>query len=86
MEPVTVLTFNEPEHAQPIKERLEAAGVVAAIYDERKLQKFWYISDPLGGIRLRVDRKDYERAQDLLREWHKTDGMLREAIHCPDCA
>ena len=85
MEPVTVLTFNEPEHAQPIKERLEAAGVVAAIYDERKLQKFWYISDPLGGIRLRVDRKDYERAQDLLREWHKTDGMLREAIHCPDC-
>src|SRR6185503_10430952 len=37
MEPVTVLTFNEPEHAEPLKQRLEQAGIPAAIYDERRL-------------------------------------------------
>lgn len=84
MEPVTVLTFNEPEQAEPIKQRLDQAGIHATIYDERKLQRFAFVCDPLAGIRLRVDRKDYERAQELVREWGKTDE-LRDAIHCPEC-
>src|SRR4051812_14544847 len=86
MTPVTVLTFNEPEDAEVVKTRLESAGVPAAIYDERKVQRFWYMAEPLAGIRLRVDRKDYERAQEFLHEWARTDGdALRQAIHCPEC-
>ena len=85
MKPVTVLTFNEPERPEPVKTRLELAGIPAAIHDERAIQKFCYLSEPLAGIHVRVDRKDYERAQKLLREWARTDGVLRDAIHCPDC-
>jgi hypothetical protein len=86
MDVVTVLTFNEPEQAEPLKQRLEQAGIHAQIYDERKLQRFGFLSpEPLAGIRLRVDRKDFERARELLREWHEREGALRDAIHCPEC-
>ena len=85
MKPVTVLTFNEPKRTEPIKARLERAGIAAAIYDERNVQKLCYLSEPLAGIHLRVDRKDYDRALELLHEWARTDGALCDAIHCPEC-
>lgn len=85
MDPVTVLTFNEPEQAEPLKQRLEQAGISAAVYDERKLQRAFLSPQPLAGIRLRVDRKDFERARELLWGWHQRDGVLRDAIHCPEC-
>src|SRR5688572_18392115 len=85
MEPITVLTFNEPEQAEPLKQRLEQAGIHAAIYDERKLQRAFLARESLAGIRLRVDRKDFERARELLAEWHAREGVLRDVIHCPEC-
>lgn len=86
MDPVTVLTFDEPEQAEPLKQRLEQAGIPAVVYDERKLQRAFLSPERLAGIRLRVNRKDFERARELLWEWHQRDGALREAIHCPSCA
>ncbi|MCI0352438.1 MAG: DUF2007 domain-containing protein, partial [Acidobacteriales bacterium] len=85
MEPVTVLTFNEPEQAEPLKQRLEQAGIPAAIYDERKLQRVFLCRESLAGIRLRVDRKNFERARALLCDWHRQGGALRDAVHCPEC-
>ncbi|HTD87184.1 MAG TPA: DUF2007 domain-containing protein [Candidatus Binatia bacterium] len=85
MEPVTVLTFNDAEQAEPLKQRLEQAGIPAVIYDERKLQRVFLCRDSLAGIRVRVDRKDFEHARVLLREWDKQDRVLRDAIHCPEC-
>jgi hypothetical protein len=85
MEPVTVLTFNEPEQAEPLKQRLEQSGIPAAIYDERKLQRAFLSRESLAGIRLRVDRKDFERARVMLADWHAREGILRDAIHCPSC-
>lgn len=85
MEPVTVLTFNEPEQAEPLKQRLEQSGIPAAIYDERKLQRAFLSRESLAGIRLRVDRKDFERARVLLADWHAREGILRDVIHCPSC-
>lgn len=85
MEPVTVLTFNEPEQAEPLKQRLEKAGIPAVIYDERKLQRAFLSRNSLAGIRLRVDRKDFDRARALLLEWDKQDHALQDAIHCPEC-
>ena len=85
MEPVTVLTFNEPEHAEPLKQRLEQAGIPAVIYDERKLQRVLLCPESLAGIRLRVDRKDFDRARALISEWDKAQSALRDAIRCPEC-
>lgn len=85
MNMVTVATFNEPEQAAPLKTRLELAGIPAQIHDERNLQKYWFMSEPLAGIRLRVDRSDYETTIQLLESWDLADAALSQAVHCPEC-
>lgn len=86
MEPVTILTFNEPEQAQPICRRLEQAGFHPDVYDERKRQKFWFTPNSLAGIRVRVDKHEYERAEKVLEQWETNEpDLLRDAIHCPEC-
>src|SRR5438094_747926 len=85
MEPVTVATFNELEEAEPLRRRLEQAGIAAHIHDERRLQRFFFLCRPLAGVRLRVDKKDYTRAENLSHEWDKQSGDLRDAIRCPEC-
>jgi hypothetical protein len=85
MEPVTIATFNEPGPAEPLKRRLEEAGIPAEILDERGLQRFFFLSRPLAGIRLRIDKQNYARAESLLHEWDQTSSILHDAIRCPEC-
>ena len=40
MKPVDVATFSQRETAEPVIQRLEAAGIHALIHDERNLQRF----------------------------------------------
>ena len=85
MEPVTVLTFNEPEAAVAPQQKLQAAGIPAEIYDECKVQKYWFISKPRACIHIQVDSSHFERALQLLHEWDASEGLLNEAIRCPEC-
>src|SRR3989442_13025051 len=85
MEWLTVATFNEPEHAELLPRRLQEAGIAAEIYDERKLQKWYFLAPTLAGIRLRVPKQKHAAARKLLEEWHARDGALRNAIICPEC-
>src|SRR5258706_1962821 len=85
MEWLTVATFNEPEHAALALRRLQEAGIKAALYDERALQRRFFLSPALAGIRLRVLKENQPAARQLLERWHATDGVLRHAIICPEC-
>ncbi len=86
MEPVTILTFNEPEQAEPVCRRLEKAGLHPEVYDERPRQKFWFTSNRLAGIRVRVDKHEYEQAERVIEEWEDAEpDLLRDAVHCPEC-
>jgi predicted Zn-ribbon and HTH transcriptional regulator len=85
MNGVAVSTFNKPEEAEPLKKRLEAAGVTAQIYDERKRQQYLFLSETLAGIHVRVDKEDYWRAKSLMVSWDDAEGVLRQAVHCPEC-
>ncbi|HEY0455114.1 MAG TPA: DUF2007 domain-containing protein [Verrucomicrobiae bacterium] len=85
MDPVNILTFNEPDEAAPVIQRLEQSGIKAEIQDQRNLQKYWFISEPLAGVRVRVDKKDYQRAKELVQEWDGKEACLDHAIHCPEC-
>lgn len=85
MHAVTILTFNEPGHAEPLCARLADAGILAKIRDQRALQTFWFMSESYAGIHLCVDRADYERAMTLLAEWDAAEHALEHAVHCPEC-
>ncbi len=85
MNMVTVATFNEPSKAEPLQQKLEKAGVRAEICDESRYEWFWFVTRPVAGIRLKVHKKDFENARRLVREWGATDGVLRDAVRCPQC-
>src|SRR5438876_12047169 len=83
---ITLATFNEREQAEKLEERLEKAGVWAETFDESALQHSLFMTKkPLAAFRVRVEKKDLDRAKKLLAEWDGTDGALRQAIRCPEC-
>jgi len=85
MKPVTVATFSEREKAEPVRQRLEQEGIHAAVHDESRLQRFWFLAEPVAGIHVAVDRKDWDHARHLLQRLDKTEHVLRNAVRCPQC-
>src|SRR5437879_13571614 len=85
MNMVTVATFNEPSKAEPLKQKLEKTGIHAQICDESKYEWFWFVTKPLAGIRRKVHKKDFEKARQCIRECDGAEGVLRDAVRCPQC-
>jgi len=86
MKSVTEATFNDPEEAAPLLARLRAAGIRAELHDERRSQRYLFMSKPMAGVHLRVDRAQRETAHQLVQDWDLSEGVLREAIRCPGCS
>lgn len=84
MEWANIATFNEIQPAEKLMSRLNRAGIPARIHDEHTLQK-WFTTEPLASIRLQAERHHYNEAKELLLGWDEADGVLGEAVHCPDC-
>ena len=83
---ITLATFNEMDKAEPLKEKFKAAGIWSEIYDESSAQKTWFMTGtPKAHIRLRVKKEDFDAAQKLLAEWDAAEGVLKDAVRCPEC-
>jgi hypothetical protein len=85
MSMMTVATFNERDKAEAVKGSLEQAGIRAEVYDESKLQKFWFWSKPHAGEKVRVDERDFEKARQILQGLDARDHVLEFAVRCPEC-
>ncbi len=83
----TVATFNDRAPADVASARLREAGFDADVFDESSAQKWLMLNlKPRAHMRVRVPNAEGERALQTLREWDATDGLLKEAVHCPQCA
>ena len=85
MKTVPLATFNELEPAQTLQQRLQQAGIPATIHDESKLERFWFMSAPLAAIHIEVAQPQYLEARQLIALWDTEQGMLQNAVRCPDC-
>jgi hypothetical protein len=81
----TVATFSELEKAQEVQRRLKEAGIPAEVYDESKLQKYWFLSKPLGADKVVVDAKDFDKARLLLQSADVLEHILDGEVRCPQC-
>jgi ribosomal protein S27AE len=81
---VPVATFNDCARAEPIQKQLVRAGVDAKINDEL-FEKLWFVSPKEADVRIDVALDQADRAQQLLLEWDAAEGILRDAIRCPEC-
>jgi hypothetical protein len=80
-----VATFSDGEKAQVVESRLKQAGISATVDDESKLQRFFFLSNPLASQRVYVDDKDFEKARQFLREADVTDHVLSGEVRCLQC-
>lgn len=80
-----VASFNERDDAEAVKKRLEEAGIRAEVYDESMLQRFWFMSEPLAGKKVRVEERDFLKAKEILEVLDTKEDILHHAVRCPQC-
>jgi hypothetical protein len=78
---VTVLTVSYPQQLWIIKSRLEAEGIVCFVKDELTVQTNNLWSNAVGGVKLQVQRDDFNKAIELLKE---LDYIKEEATNQDD--
>lgn len=85
MNAITIATFDRLEDAKLLKNCLEKAGLQSVIHDESKLQRFWFMAEPVASIKVQVDSSEFESAKHLLPECDKACHALQNAVLCPQC-
>ena len=72
---VTIATFDLLPDAHIAMGRLQIEGVPCRLADENLVQTDWLYSIAVGGIKLQVDRRDAELAQEILsRDYSQEQG------------
>lgn len=86
MEYETIATFHELQPAEGLRVRLEQRSITARVQDQRRMQKYWFISKPLAGVKLQVEKHQFGDARQLLQEPEAAVVVTSEAVHCPQCS
>jgi hypothetical protein len=87
---VTIRQFRDLPEALLAKGSLESSGIECFLADENLVRLDWFISNFIGGIKLRVKPPDAESAQKILDE-PILEGLyvhgvgLYEQPRCPNC-
>jgi hypothetical protein len=87
---VTVRQFRDLPEALLAKGSLESAGVQAYLVDDNMIRMDWFISNLLGGIKLKVHAEDAEVASQILDqsipEMFEVEGIGNfDQPKCPRC-
>lgn len=87
---VTIRKFRDLPEALLARGTLESGGIEAFLDDANMVRMNWFISNLLGGIKLRVKPEDSEEALKLLGEpapeSFAVEGVgTYEQPHCPQC-
>jgi len=67
-EAVTLRKFRDLPEALLAKGSLESAGIQAYLLDDNMIRMDWFISNMLGGIKLKVHPEDAEAASEILNQ------------------
>jgi hypothetical protein len=84
MRTVTLATFNDSDHAQPVVNRLQQAGFHPSLRDETRWQR-GHLSERLASVKVCIEEHEFEPAKRQLKEWDATEHLLDQAVCCPEC-
>ncbi len=87
---VTLRKFRDMPEALLAKGCLESAGIDSCLVDDNLVRLDWFWSNLIGGIKLQVDPKDFDVAQQILDqpipEGFEVPGIGEyQQPHCPKC-
>lgn len=82
---LAVATFDNPAPAERLRSKLSQAGFNSVLRDESRLERFWFMSEPLAAVHVEVTQPDYLRARRLIGDWEQSTDLLQAAVRCPEC-
>lgn len=87
---VTVGRFRDLTEATVAQSALGSAGIAAYLFDENLARMDWFLTNSLGGIRLKVPAENENAAKELLAQPSPasipfSDTESYEQPHCPKC-
>lgn len=87
MKLITIQTFDNPIDMHLLKSKLESEEIHCFIFDEHTVAINPLISQGVGGIKLKIDEKDKEKAFIILEEIQKGATLDAEgnSKECPKC-
>jgi len=87
MNRITVKTFDNIIDAYILKNRLETDNIECFIQDENTVSIDPLLSNAVGGIKLKVQEKDYAKAFDIIQELENKpfEDRYGNIIVCPNC-
>lgn len=77
--------FDHPAPATALVAFLEKHGFTVRLYDERKLQRYWFLARQLAGMCVQVPEETLPAVRDFLAAQPEAESLLRTAIRCPSC-
>ncbi|MFT4753241.1 MAG: DNA-directed RNA polymerase subunit RPC12/RpoP [Salibacteraceae bacterium] len=82
----TVAVFTYSSEAKIMQGRLEAEGIPTFLFDDLIIDTDPLVSNAIGGVKLRVDSVNAERAQEILKSISEYSlDNAGKAIECPNC-
>lgn len=84
---ITVKTFDNPIDAHLLKSKLESEGIVCYLFDEHTVGTNPLYNVTVGGIKLKINDFDLEKATEIYNEIHQTayTDDNGNPISCPKC-
>lgn len=82
---VDLASFDREDSARALQVALDNIGIESRLRDERKWQRFWFLTRPEAGVHLDVLKVNYTLACDFLEQNAHLKALARRAIHCPQC-
>src|SRR5437660_11807662 len=82
---VTIATIDEATKAKHLKQRFQENGVHADVMTEGQFQRMTSGAKAQANAKVLIEEGDFDKAQQLLLEWEKSDPEVGAAMKCPQC-
>ena len=85
---ITFQTFDNAIDAHQLKNKLESEGILGFLFDEHTVTMNPLYSYTVGGVKLKIDKEDLQRAQELMAQVEQAP-ILQEngsVVTCPRCS
>lgn len=87
MELITLKTFESPIEAHVLRSKLESEQIDAFVFDEHSVGMNQFLSNAIGGVKVKIKKEDTDRAMKVLDEIDASNytNDLDEILVSPKC-
>ena len=83
---INLATMDSLAEAEKLSQRLADQGIPTRLYDERDMQRYLFLSKPVGHGIVQVRESDFPRGASLVKEWEAGEADLASHLFsCPEC-